>query len=174
MPLSLSRSLETEGRFRRSFRFCGISKKTVEESPAGSVFLLENLRFVTGRRKERSEVCEAACVARRFLCERRFRGLASRERFRRRYHPFFAELCRAGARGGDQASFGIMTRPKRPLVMVVGGAKVSDKLGCSALFQEKSGLVPSWAVARRIRCWPPAAWMLRNRCGTETAIKLRD
>ncbi len=106
--------------------------------PDGDVVMLENVRFEPGRDQERPRARQALRGARRRLRQRRVRRRAPRARLDRGGRAPAAERRRAaaGARGLDAQ--GILEDPQRPLVAVVGGAKVTDKIGVLDAFLERA------------------------------------
>ncbi len=130
----LARLLKRRVIFVDHFDFAQI-KKTITASPAGSVFLLENLRFIAGEEKNDSTFAQAIALLGDFYVDDAFAvshranaSVAAITGFLPSYAGFEleAEIVHLSQ---------IMTKLKLPLVMIVGGAKVSDKLGVLRYFR---------------------------------------
>jgi phosphoglycerate kinase len=133
----LSRLLKKKIVFVDHFDFAR-TKKTVGASPLGSVFLLENLRFVKGEEKNDPKFARLLASLGDFYVNDAFavshRANASVVAVTK-YLPSYAGIeLEAEIAHLSRA----MMRPKRPLVMIVGGAKVSDKLGVLRFFRKKA------------------------------------
>jgi phosphoglycerate kinase len=114
------------------------AKKTVAEAPRGSVFLFENLRFLAGEETNDPRLAKLLASLGDFYVNDAFAvshranaSIAAITDFLPSYAglELEAELTHLSR---------VMARPKRPLVMVVGGAKVSDKLGVLRYFRNKA------------------------------------
>lgn len=133
----LSRLIHRKVTFIDHFRFNEI-RKTIEASPMGSVFLLENLRFLRG--EEMNDL-------------RLARNLASLADFY--VNDAFAVSHRANASVSAITKFTssyaglemereiaslsrVMKRPTRPMVIILGGAKATDKLGVIKYFKNRT------------------------------------
>lgn len=133
----LSRMLKRKVAFIGHFRFGGI-KRTVESAPNGSVFLLENLRFLKGEEKNSPELARSLASLADFYVNDAFAvshranaSVAAVTKFLPGYAGLEMEkeivsLSRA------------MVRPRRPLVLILGGAKAGDKLGVIKYFRKKT------------------------------------
>jgi 3-phosphoglycerate kinase len=133
----LSRFLQRKVVFVDHFNFARI-RTVVESSPARSVFLLENLRFAKGEEINDPKFAKLLASLGDFYVNDAFAvdhrvnaSLVAITKFLPSYAglELEAELAHLSR---------IMVRPKRPLVMVVGGAKVSDKLGVLRYFRSKA------------------------------------
>ena len=133
----LAKFIKRPVKFISHFRFDEI-KQTIAKAPKGSIFLLDNLRFLKG--EEANDPTFAA-------------QLASLADFY--VNDAFAVSHRANASVAAITKFlpsyaGIelekeivslskaMVKPERPLVLMLGGAKASDKLGVIKFFQRKA------------------------------------
>lgn len=119
------------------FRFAEI-KKIIADAPHGSIFLLENLRFLKGERKNDAKLAKQLASLVDFYANDAFavshRANASIVAITK-FLPHYAglelekELMFLGK---------VMQKPKHPLVFVIGGAKAADKLGAIQHFKNKA------------------------------------
>jgi len=124
-------------RFVGHFRFADI-KKEVAAAPRRSIFLLENLRFLPGEEKNDPDLARRLASLADFyvndafaVCHRANASVVAITKFLPSYAGFELEseitsLSRA------------MVKPKRPFVLILGGAKASDKLGVIKFFEKKA------------------------------------
>jgi 3-phosphoglycerate kinase len=132
----LSRLIKRKVVFVSHFRFVEI-KKMVADAPRGSVFLLENLRFLKGEEENSPALARSLASLADFYVNDAFavshRANASVTAVTK-FLPHFAgfELER------EIASLGKAMHPKRPLVIILGGAKAADKLGVIKFFKKKA------------------------------------
>lgn len=134
---ALARLLKKPVRFVSHFRFAEI-KKAIAAAPAGSVFLLENLRFLKGEEKNDPKLARALASLADFYVNDAFavshRANASVAAVTR-YLPAYAGL----EMEREIVSLGrAITHPRRPVVLVLGGAKAGDKLGVIEYFKKKA------------------------------------
>ena len=116
---------------------------SLDDVPDGDVVMLENVRFEPGETKNDPELAQALRGARRRLRQRRLRRRAPRARLDGGRRAPAAERRRAAARArGARRCSGILDDPQRPLVAVVGGAKVTDKIGVLDAFLERADRDP--------------------------------
>lgn len=123
--------------FVSHFRFAKI-KKQVAVAPRGSIFLLENLRFLPGEEKNDSKLARQLAGLADFYVNDAFavshRANASVVAITK-FLPHYAGL----EMEMEIASLGrVIVAPKHPVVLVLGGAKASDKLGVIAYFKKKA------------------------------------
>jgi len=123
--------------FLPHFRFKEI-RKIVEHSPRRSLFLLENLRFMKGEETNDKAFARDLASLGDFYVNDAFAvshradaSVAAITKFLPSYAGFelereIASLSRA------------MIKPKRPLVLILGGAKAADKLGVITFFRKKA------------------------------------
>lgn len=135
--VELVRLLRREVAFIDHFDFTRI-KKMVASAPQGSIFLLENLRFIKGEEKNDPNFAEKLVslgdiyVNDAFAVSHRANAsVAAITKFLPSYAglELEAEIAHLSR---------VMIRPKRPLIMIVGGAKVSDKLDVLRYFRNKA------------------------------------
>ena len=133
----LARLLGRKVVFINHFRFADI-KKTISSSLRESVFLLENLRFVKAEEANDPKLAKRLASLADFYVNDAFAvshranaSVTAITKFLPSYAGFELEreivsLSRA------------MLHPKRPLVLILGGAKASDKLGVIKYFRKKA------------------------------------
>lgn len=119
------------------FRFVEI-KKQVAAAPRGSIFLLDNLRFLPGEEKNDVKLAKALASLADFYVNDAFavshRADASVAAITK-YLPSYAGI----EMENEITSLGkAAIKPKRPVVLVLGGAKASDKLGVISYFKNKA------------------------------------
>ncbi len=124
----LSKLIKKPVIFIRHFRFAEI-KKEVATSPKGSVFLLDNLRFLPGEEKNDPALArQLASLADYYVNDafavshRANASVAAVTKFLESYAGLELEKEIAGL------SRAVVT-PNHPVVLILGGAKASDKLG---------------------------------------------
>jgi 3-phosphoglycerate kinase len=160
----LARFLKRKVVFIGHFDFVRI-RKMVAEAPRGAIFLLENLRFLAGEEKNDLRFAERLASLGDFYVNDAFAvshranaSVAAITKYLPSYAGFEleAEIAHLSA---------VIARPKRPLVMIVGGAKISDKLGVLRLFREKAD--------KFLLGGGPANTMLAA-CGVDVKKSLKD
>lgn len=119
------------------FRFAEI-KRQVAAAPRGSVFLLENLRFLPGEEKNDPALAKRLASLADFYVNDAFavshRANASVVAVTK-FLPSYAGI----EMENEIKSLGkAIARPRHPVVLVLGGAKASDKLGVIAYFKRKA------------------------------------
>jgi phosphoglycerate kinase len=130
----LERMLRRPVRFIPHFDFPRI-KREVAVASRGSVFLLENIRFLKGESTKRPELAKRlASIADYYVndafavCHHAGDSVTRVERFLPSYAGLELQeeidtLCR------------VLRHPKKPVVIVIGGAKAGDKLGMLGYFR---------------------------------------
>jgi phosphoglycerate kinase len=123
--------------FISHFRFAEI-KRQVAAAPRGPVFLLENLRFLPGEEKNDPKLARQLASLANFYVNDAFavshRANASVVAVTK-FLPSYAGV----EMENEIKSLGkVIVRPKRPVVLVLGGAKASDKLGVITYFKNKA------------------------------------
>jgi phosphoglycerate kinase len=123
--------------FLDRFDFARI-RRTIAANPMRSVFLLENLRFMQGEERNDPKFAKQLASLGDFYVNDAFavshRANASVVAVTN-YLPSYAGLELAAEIAHLSR---VMVRPKRPLVVIVGGAKVSDKLDVVRSFRKKA------------------------------------
>jgi phosphoglycerate kinase len=123
--------------FISHFRFAEI-KKQVAAAPRGSIFLLDNLRFLPGEEKNDAKLAKALASIADFYVNDAFavshRADASVVAITK-FLPSYAGI----EMENEIKSLGkVILRPQHPVVLVLGGAKASDKLGVISHFKNKA------------------------------------
>ncbi len=136
------------------FRFREIKKK-ITAAPKGTIFLLENVRFLHGEETPSPELAKSLA------------GLADyyvNDAFAVDHHPadsvnliekFLPSYAGLELEKELKVLVTVISRPKHPLVLVIGGAKAHDKLGVLKFFEKK------------------ADWFLLGGAPANTLLKLR-
>ena len=119
------------------FRFAEIGER-VAHSPRGSVFLLENLRFQKGEERNDPKFAKALASLGDFYVNDAFavshRANASVAAITK-FLPSYAGI----ELENEMRSLGrAMIKPRRPLILILGGAKAGDKLGVIKYFKNKT------------------------------------
>jgi len=133
----LARLLGRKVRFIPHFRFLEI-KKELEKSPAGSIFVLENIRFLKEEYKNRRSLGRSLAHLGDFyvnegfpISHRRDASVSAITEFLPSYAGFqFEKEVRYLSR--------VMKKPKRPFLFILGGGKAGDKLGLLHFFRKKA------------------------------------
>jgi phosphoglycerate kinase len=119
------------------FRFAEI-RAQIAAAPRGSIFLLENLRFLPGEEKNNPKLAKQLASLADFYVNDAFavshRANASIVAITK-FLPSYAGI----EMENEIKSLGkAILKPKHPVVLVLGGAKASDKLGVIAYFKNKA------------------------------------
>ena len=119
------------------FNFALMRERIANGEP-GSVFLLENLRFLPGEEKSGLGLARKLASLGDFYVNDAF-GVSHRDNASVTKLPRFLPSY-AGLRLEKEvrALTAVMTRPRRPLVVILGGIKVSDKLGIIQRFLQRA------------------------------------
>jgi len=134
---ALSRLIKRKVVFISHFRFNEITKQ-VAAAPRGSVFLLENLRFLKGEEANDPRLAkQLASLADYYVNDafavshRANASIAAITKFLPHYAGLELEK--------EIVSLSLVMRaPKRPLVVILGGAKAGDKLGVIKYFTTRT------------------------------------
>ena len=118
------------------------SGRSTERLADGEMLLLENVRFEPGEERNDPELARALAELADALRQRRLRRRAPRAREHRGRRAPAAERRRAAARTrGADADARSSSSPAHPLVAIVGGAKVADKIAVIDRFLEIADVV---------------------------------
>src|SRR3989338_4063124 len=133
----LSKGLGKRVVFINSFDFPKIAKRIVQ-SPNGSVFLLENLRFLEGEfEADKSLAKSLAKLGDRFINDdfpTSHHKNASNFELPKLIPSDIGPNFKMELRQLDK----VIANPRKPLVLIIGGAKISDKLGVLKNFIRKA------------------------------------
>jgi 3-phosphoglycerate kinase len=134
---ALSKMLHRKVIFVPHFRF-GEIRTTVHSAPRDSIFLLENLRFLKGEEENSPVLGKQLASLADFYVNDAFavshRANASVVAVTK-FLPSYAGL---ELQTEIESLSRAMVRPKRPLVLILGGAKAADKLGVITYFKKKA------------------------------------
>ena len=133
----LSRSLKWRVIFIPHFRFAEI-KKQVLAAPKGSVFLLENIRFLPGETSRSPELAEILAGLADYYVNDAFAVSHRSDASVARVEKFLPSYAGLELEKEIKSLSHLRGRPRRPLVIVLGVAKVSDKLGIVTEFLKKA------------------------------------
>jgi phosphoglycerate kinase len=133
----LAKFIKRPVKFLSHFRFDEI-KRTIDRAPKGSIFLLDNLRFLKGEEANDPALAEQLASLADFYVNDAFavshRANASVAAITK-FLPSYAGIeLEAEIASLSKA----MVKPERPLVLILGGAKASDKLGVITFFKRKA------------------------------------
>jgi 3-phosphoglycerate kinase len=133
----LSRLLGRKVIFIDRFDFPKI-RKVVQDAPAMSIFLLENLRFLKGEEKNDPKLAKSLASLADFYVNDAF-AVSHRANASIALVPKFLPSY-AGLELENEIKFlsGVMQKPKQPLILILGGAKATDKLGVITYFKNKA------------------------------------
>ena len=136
----LGRRLGRPVTFMPHFRFAEIARM-VRNAPRHSIFLLENIRFVKGEDTNDPKLARALAGLADYYVNDSFavdhRANASTVAVTK-FLPSYA-----GLEIEKEIAYlsGVLRRPQKPLVLIVGGAKAHDKLGVIEQFKSKAKAV---------------------------------
>ncbi len=124
----LSRGLGKKVTFLENFDFAKIAKR-IETSPNGNIFLLENLRFIPGEMKASKSFAKSlASLGDKFVNDdfpTSHHKNASNFELAKILPVTLGINLKAELKKLDL----VMRHPRKPLVLIIGGAKTIDKLG---------------------------------------------
>lgn len=134
---TLSRLLKKKVAFVPHFRFAEI-RKQVDAAARGSIFLMENLRFLKGEEANDPKFAKQLASLADFYVNDAFAvshranaSVVAITKFLKSYAGLEMEK--------EIGSLGkVMRAPKHPLMLILGGAKASDKLGIITFFMKKA------------------------------------
>ena len=135
--INLSKMLGKKVVFIAGRDFTGI-KTAIEKSPKGSVLVLDNVRFFKGETENDTKLAKKFASLGDFYVDDAF-AVCYRENASvvaiTKFLPSFA-----GQEMEKEIKFlsRAMTKPKKPLVIVLGGAKAHDKLGVLKYFKKET------------------------------------
>lgn len=135
--LRLQKLLGQRIRFMPDLDFTVIGK-AVNRAPCGSIILLENLRFWKGEEANDTKFAKKLASLADYYVNDAF-AVSHRANASVSAITKFLPSC-AGLELEKEIEFfgGMIKSPRRPLVLVIGGAKASDKLGIMKNFRNKA------------------------------------
>lgn len=136
---ALRKFLRKQVVFIPHFRF-GEIKEQIASAPRGTIFLLENIRFLHGEETPRPELAKRLAELADYYVNDAFavdHHSADSVNLVDKFLPSYAglELEKELKVLGN-----VMSRPEHPFVIVIGGAKAHDKLGVLKFFEKKADL----------------------------------
>jgi len=116
-----------------------VLKKSITDSPRKSIFVLENLRFLEGERKSDRQLAKKLAALGDFYVNDSFAVDHRKDASLVAITEFLPSF--AGLELEKEIKFlsKAMLKPKKPLVIVIGGAKAHDKLGVMKYFKKEAG-----------------------------------
>ena len=133
----LSKGLDKKIIFANDFNFPKIAK-LIKQNSNGSIFLLENLRFLKGESKADKNLAKSlASLGDKFINDdfpTSHRKNASNFELPKFLPSSLGPNFKLELRQLDK----VMHTPRKPLVLIIGGAKTSDKLGTVKNFMSKA------------------------------------
>jgi 3-phosphoglycerate kinase len=155
------------------------TKREIKDSARGSIFLLENLRFFPGEDKNDQKFAKNLASLGTFYVNDAFafshRPTASIVGIPKFLASYAGLLLEKEIKNLSQ----VMKKPKKPLVIILGGAKISDKIGVIKNFLKKAdylllggGVANTFFAAQRLpigkslyeeQMIPTAKLLLRSR-----------
>jgi phosphoglycerate kinase len=133
----LARFIKRKVKFVSHFRFDEI-KQMIARAPRGSVFMLDNLRFLKSEEANDPSFARQLAALADFYVNDAFavdhRANASVAAITK-FLPSYAGL---ELEAEIAALSKVMVKPAHPLVLILGGAKASDKLGVISFFERKA------------------------------------
>lgn len=124
---TLHKILQKPVTFIPHFRFLEI-KELVEASPKGSVFLLENLRFLDGEAKNSSALSEHLAMLGHIYVNDAFAVSHRAEASVAGITKFIRSYVGLELEKEIRILSGIRKNPEKPLVIIIGGVKIIEKL----------------------------------------------
>jgi 3-phosphoglycerate kinase len=135
--INLQKLLKRKVIFIPHFRFAEI-KNNISRSPKGSVFLMENLRFIKGEEKNDKKLGKILASLGDFYINDAF-AVSHRDDASvvsiTKFLPSFAGLELENEL--KHLSI-VLKKPKKPIVIILGGGKAHDKLGVIKHFKNKA------------------------------------
>jgi len=133
----LARRLKRKIVFINNFNFTSIKNKIKNSSP-GTIFLLENLRFLPGEEKNDAKLAKQLASLGTFYVNDAFavshRKNASVVAITKFLPSYAGLLLEEEIKNLNR----IIKNPRQPLVLILGGAKISDKIGLIKKFLTKA------------------------------------
>lgn len=111
---------------------------SIKNSPSSSVFLLENLRFLPGEDKNDKKFAKQLASLATFYINDAFSISHRKNASIVAITKFLPSYVGLSLENEIKNLSRIMKNPKRPLVIILGGAKISDKIGVIKNFLERA------------------------------------
>ncbi len=133
----LSKLLGKKVVFVPNFDFKAI-KARIGKSPRGSVFLLENMRFLKGEIEDDRALAKQLAGLGDFFVDDAFAVAHRAEASVSEVPKFLPSYAGLELEAELEHLSRVMAKPQHPLVLIIGGAKASDKLGVLRNFLDKA------------------------------------
>ncbi len=114
------------------------AKNEIEKAPRGAIFLLENLRFMKGEEENNPKFARTLASLADFYVNDAFAVSHRANASVVAITIFLPSYAGLGLEKEIASLSQVMQHPVRPLALIVGGAKVSDKLGVLKQFKNKA------------------------------------
>lgn len=132
--VKLKKLLKKQVHFIPRFDFKTI-KDTINNAPRGSIFLLENLRFMKGETENSREFAKKLASLADFYVNDAFAVSHRADASVAAIAEFLPSFCGLEFENEIFSLSRAMENPKHPLVLILGGGKVKDKLGILKYFK---------------------------------------
>ncbi len=156
VSLALAKMLGQKVKFIEHFGFKKI-KKEIDISSTGSVFLLENLRFNKGEETNNQLFARQLALLGDFYVNDAFAVSHRANASISKITKYLPSYCGFEMESEIEVFNSVLKKPKKPLILILGGAKISDKIGIIENFYNKvdsiligGGVANTFFVARNI------------------------
>lgn len=138
--LRLSKLLKKPVKFLPDFNWKKI-KGTIQESHLGSIFVLENIRFLPGEMTESPELAKTLANLADYFVNDAFAVSHRAEDSVSRIEDFLPSYAGLEMESEIEHLSCLLKNSPKPLVVVLGGAKAADKLGVIKYFEKRAGKI---------------------------------
>lgn len=135
--VALGKMLGKKVVFIPHFRFAEIRRR-IDKSKPGTVFLLENIRFLKSESTPAPELAKRLAGLADYFVNDAFAVSHRESDSVAKVEQFLPSYAGLELEKEIQVLSDVMKKPKRPLAVVIGGAKTHDKLGIIKFFRNKA------------------------------------
>jgi phosphoglycerate kinase len=135
--VTLGKMLNRNVVFIPHFRFEKIEKQ-IRTSPAGTIFLLENIRFLKSENTPAPELARRLAALGDYFVNDAFAASHRESDSVAKVERFLPSYAGLELEKEIKVLSRVMRRPRRPLIVVIGGAKAHDKLGIIKFFRRQA------------------------------------